>query len=84
MEDSFPAEEEGITLSHTFLEMDQRRPRPPKKLQSKGPQDYSEYTLALVQSQRPEQPPRTSGKAHPFSDTSWYCHGTRELTKDHK
>lgn len=56
MKDSFPAEEEGITLSHTFLEMDQRRPQPPKELESQGPQDYVEYTLALVQNQRPEQP----------------------------
>ena len=46
---------EGL-LSSTFLEMDRRRPQPPKELESKGPQDYAEYTLALVQNQRPEQP----------------------------
>jgi hypothetical protein len=56
-------------LSSTFLEIDRRRPQPPKELASKGPQDYAEYTLALVQNQT-RTAPRTSGKSHPFCDTS--------------
>ena len=54
MKGSFPAEAEGIILSHAFVEMDPRRPHLPKELVSSGPQDYPEHTLALVQNQRPE------------------------------
>lgn len=43
-------------LSSTFLEIDRRRPQPPKELESKGPQDYAEYTLALVQNQTRTSP----------------------------
>ena len=62
MKDSFPAEEEGITLSHTFLEMGQRRPWPPKKLESKGPQDYPDtlWPWSRVRDQNSPHEPQAS------------------------
>lgn len=65
MKGSFPAEAEGIILSHAFKEMEPRISQPPKELVSNGPQGYEEHTLALAQNQRPEQPHKPQASHSP-------------------